>query len=968
MKKHNRLLAIGLSAVMLFMSIPFPVLAGETAETVNVEESSIPGNPAYSWCLTDGVLKIYDGNNEPLSIEDRYIPWAEYKSYIKKVELGSQVKPTSMNRWFEGCSLEAAPVIPDTVTSLDYTFAGCDLKQAPVIPESVTSMNGTFEGCDFEQAPVIPESVGQMYSTFSNCTSLKTAPVIPKNVTYSGYTFSGCKALSGNIFILSGATSIDEYFNGVTNPLTVYYGGSCTKKFAEKIAATGENVTIGGTAYPEVLTRDVTVELGATKESGFTISGYTTQISYLSSDDAIASVDKATGRVTGIAPGTTTIIALLGQFDGTNLSVTHDVTVTDVPPVIVSEPGDVSVTFDEDAVFSVTASGTNNKYQWYMSDDAESTGTAIEGAESETYTIAKEQLSLDLDGKYFYCTVSNYGNEAVSTTPVKLSVLAVRDGKLMADAIGYEGVYDGKEHTADIRCAGADIRYGLTEGVYVLDEIPVFQTAGKYRVYYEAVLEGYETVTGNVPVVIHHPSDTGGVTIEDWTYDSTPSEPVIASEIYDINTAVLTWAERDSEEFTDTMPKYPGLYTVKVSFADTAEREGMEVFYNFAILEDVLNVTGEDYTCKYTGRACAANIICDKEDVTIHYGFSPEELHFTAMPSVINAGEYTIYYEVSKEHYKSVTGSVTITITKADGSGKLDIMDYAYGKNMVKIVESKTNGATGTTYYKKLNAPDDTYTTKVPTEVGTYAAKMILPETANFNELVLTDTFSILKPQSSGINVSNNVTDNTTQKPDVSLGYEDPKIQKGDEVTIGGVIYECVSVKNGKPAFMYICLKSKKATVTIPATITYQGVSCNVVSIAEGAFKNDKKLQSITIGKNVETIGSNAFMGCMKLKTVTIKSTALSGIGNNAFSGCKALKKVTIPKTVKKIGKNAFKNCKSLKQITIKSKYLTKKTVGKDAFKGISAKAKIKVPGSKVKAYKSLLKSKGVSGKAKITK
>ena len=56
-----------------------------------------------------------------------------------------------------------------------------------------------------------------------------------------------------------------------------------------------------------------------------------------------------------------------------------------------------------------------------------------------------------------------------------------------------------------------------------------------------------------------------------------------------------------------------------------------------------------------------------------------------------------------------------------------------------------------------------------------------------------------------------------------------------------------------------------------------------------------------------------------------------------------------------------------MKKISIKATKLTSKKVGSKAFKGIAAKAVIKVPKSKLSAYKKLLKSKGVGSKITIT-
>lgn len=115
----------------------------------------------------------------------------------------------------------------------------------------------------------------------------------------------------------------------------------------------------------------------------------------------------------------------------------------------------------------------------------------------------------------------------------------------------------------------------------------------------------------------------------------------------------------------------------------------------------------------------------------------------------------------------------------------------------------------------------------------------------------------------------------------------------------------------------------------------------------------------------VTSVAANAFAGCKKLKSVTLGSQ-VTEIGAKAFSKCTALTKITIPAKVSRIGKKAFYGCKKLKNITIKTKKLTAKSVGSQAFKGIYAKVSIKVPKTKRKAYRKLLKAKGAGTKAKI--
>lgn len=66
------------------------------------------------------------------------------------------------------------------------------------------------------------------------------------------------------------------------------------------------------------------------------------------------------------------------------------------------------------------------------------------------------------------------------------------------------------------------------------------------------------------------------------------------------------------------------------------------------------------------------------------------------------------------------------------------------------------------------------------------------------------------------------------------------------------------------------------------------------------------------------------------------------------------------------INAKAFSGCKKLKKITVKSKTITK--VGKNAFKNIHKKCVIKVPASKLKKYKKLMKKKGQAKTVKIKK
>ena len=115
--------------------------------------------------------------------------------------------------------------------------------------------------------------------------------------------------------------------------------------------------------------------------------------------------------------------------------------------------------------------------------------------------------------------------------------------------------------------------------------------------------------------------------------------------------------------------------------------------------------------------------------------------------------------------------------------------------------------------------------------------------------------------------------------------------------------------------------------------------------------------------QNMHTMKSD-MSGAAAVKTLTIPSTVsangkkykVTAVSANACKGLKKLKTVTIGKYVTKIGSAAFSGDKKLKSIVIKSSKL--KTVGKNAIKGIYKKAVIKAPGKQLKKYKKLFSAK----------
>jgi endoglucanase len=156
-------------------------------------------------------------------------------------------------------------------------------------------------------------------------------------------------------------------------------------------------------------------------------------------------------------------------------------------------------------------------------------------------------------------------------------------------------------------------------------------------------------------------------------------------------------------------------------------------------------------------------------------------------------------------------------------------------------------------------------------------------------------------------------------------------------------VTSAASAKTHTVTYMGTTSASKKS-ITIPESVKINGVTYKVTAIAANALKGNTKVTSVTIGKNVKTIGKNAFSGCRNLKTVTFQSgSKLTKIGAKAFYKCTSLKKISIPSKVKTIDTKAFYGCAKLSKVTFASKSALK-TVDKDVFYKCSSLKKLALP------------------------
>ncbi len=164
-------------------------------------------------------------------------------------------------------------------------------------------------------------------------------------------------------------------------------------------------------------------------------------------------------------------------------------------------------------------------------------------------------------------------------------------------------------------------------------------------------------------------------------------------------------------------------------------------------------------------------------------------------------------------------------------------------------------------------------------------------------------------------------------------------------------------------------------SIVIPESVTYNGITYNVVAITDGAFCNSSELTSVTIPQCITTIGGGLFGQCPNLTSIIIEDAhplyysegnciinkrtkqlicgcensiiptdgSVISIGDGAFRNYSYLTSIIIPEGISFIGAHAFADCSSLTAITIPSS-LTE--IGAEAFRECSALDKVNYTGT----------------------
>lgn len=213
------------------------------------------------------------------------------------------------------------------------------------------------------------------------------------------------------------------------------------------------------------------------------------------------------------------------------------------------------------------------------------------------------------------------------------------------------------------------------------------------------------------------------------------------------------------------------------------------------------------------------------------------------------------------------------------------------------------------------STPNVTGTTSTPTVTSATSSPVVTSDTPSTSTPGVTDKPTATSPATTIVTPIVQNTATPTVSPTAT-----PVVTpvKGNTYTVRKLKYKVTSVTKNGGTVTITGYDKAASNLSLPSTVTIGKHKMKVTAIGTKALENCQLLRgTITIPRNVTTIGDKAFYKCKNI-TLLVVTSKVQTIGTSAFQDCTNLKYVKLYNcTVKKIGKKAFFNNKKKRKFNM---------------------------------------------------
>ncbi len=193
-------------------------------------------------------------------------------------------------------------------------------------------------------------------------------------------------------------------------------------------------------------------------------------------------------------------------------------------------------------------------------------------------------------------------------------------------------------------------------GVGMLNDIDLVPVENEANTWTFEMKRANAKIDVNYLILLTHPDIT--VSIDEAFYTGQAQKPTVTVKF---NGSKLTEGTHYTVTYANNT--IPGEATVTIAAVEGSGLYG-ERTEKFTVNDGVISLTAESYSGVYDGEAHGITVKAP-EGATVLFGEADGQYYLSASPTYVDAGTYTVYYQVTRTYYATETGKAYVYIAKA---------------------------------------------------------------------------------------------------------------------------------------------------------------------------------------------------------------------------------------------------------------------------------------------------------------
>nr|MCR5394202.1 InlB B-repeat-containing protein [Bacteroidales bacterium] len=366
---------------------------------------------------------------------------------------------------------------------------------------------------------------------------------------------------------------------------------------------------------------------------------------------------------------------------------------------------------------------------------------------------------------------------------------------------------------------GGEVLYALSADGEFSAELPTATYPGDYAVYYKVVGDdNHNSLPIAGPIIATINKAAGVISFAESSMSKTYGDADFTNTLTNTGDGTVTYTSNNeniatvnSETGLVTIMGAPGDATITATVTDGTNYAYATTTATFTIGVNTaaITVSAEGFTGTYDGASHTITVtVSEPEGTTVKYGTTADEYALDAAPTYTDAGEYTIYYQVTKANYTTVENSAVVSILKAAASISYETTAVSKTFGDEAFINALTMTGDGTVTYSSDNmnvAIVNSETGEVTIKgAGTATIKATVVDGTNYTYATKTAQYTM--------------TVETAAPQYYTLTY-----------VVDGVVYQTFSIKEGKEITPLDSLTKEGYTFSgwseIPATMPASDVT-----------------------------------------------------------------------------------------------------------------------------------------------